>query len=41
VKNTEDPRVAASTTLPGLSDLAAALGLPGTAALRMPPITLR
>jgi len=41
VKNTEDPRAAASATLPGLSDLAAALGLTGAAALRMPPITLR
>jgi protease-4 len=41
VKNTEDPRAAASATLPGLSDLAAALGLPSAAALRMPPITLR
>jgi protease-4 len=41
VKNTEDPRAAVSATLPGLSDLTAALGLPGAAALRMPPITLR
>lgn len=36
-KNTEDPR-AVRTTLPGLSDIAAALGLPATAALRMPSI---
>jgi len=40
-KNTEDPRAVMRSTLPGLSDIAAALGLPATAALRMPPITLR
>ena len=40
-KNTEDPRAVMSATLPGLSDIAAALGLPATAALRMPSITLR
>jgi protease-4 len=40
-KNTEDPRAVASMTLPGLSDIAAAMGLPVTAALRMPSITLR
>ena len=40
-KNTEDPRAAVSTAIPGLSDLAAALGLPATAALRMPSITVR
>jgi len=40
-KNTEDPRAGMSTTLPGLCDIAAALGLPATAALRMPSITVR
>jgi protease-4 len=40
-KNTEDPRAVMSSTLPGLSDITAALGLPATAALRMPSITLR
>jgi protease-4 len=40
-KNTEDPRAVVSATLPGLSDIAAALGLPDTAALRMPSITVR
>ncbi len=40
-KNTEDPRAAVSNAIPGLSDLAAALGLPSTAALRMPSITVR
>jgi len=40
-KNTEDPRAVLSSTLPGLSDITAALGLPATAALRMPSITLR
>src|SRR5664279_576125 len=40
-KNTEDPRAVASTMFPGLSELAAALGLPATAALRMPSITVR
>ena len=39
-KNTEDPRAVMSSTLPGLSDIAAALGLPATTALRMPSITL-
>jgi protease-4 len=39
-QNTEDPRAGVSATLPGLSDIAAALGLPAAAALRMPPITL-
>jgi protease-4 len=41
VKNSEDPRAVANTMLPGLSDVAAALGLPATAALSMPPITVR
>ena len=40
-KNTEDPRAVAGATIPGFSDLTAALGLPATAALRMPPVTLR
>jgi len=40
-KNTEDPRALVSATLPGLSDIAAALGLPATTALRMPSITVR
>jgi len=40
-KNTEDPRAVVSATIPGLSDIAAALGLPSTAALRMPTITVR
>jgi len=39
-KNSEDPR-AGLGTMPGLSDIAAALGLSAAAALRMPPITLR
>ncbi len=40
-KNTEDPRAVLSATLPGLADIAAALGLPATAVLRMPSITVR
>ena len=40
-KNTDDPRAVLGGTLPGLTDLAAALGLPAAAALRMPSITLR
>ena len=40
-KNTEDPRAVVSAMLPGLADIAAALGLPATAALRMPSITVR
>ncbi len=40
-KNSEDPRTWVRATWPGLGDLAAALGLPADAALRMPPITLR
>ena len=40
-KNTEDPRAVLSATLPGLSDIAAALGVPTTAALLMPSITVR
>ena len=40
-KNTEDPRAMVGATLPGLSDITTALGLPATAALRMPSITVR
>ncbi|MDT4984099.1 MAG: protease, partial [Pseudonocardiales bacterium] len=40
-KNTEDPRATAHVALPGLADVAAALGLPATWALRMPSITVR
>jgi protease IV len=40
-KNSEDPRAVAGAKLPGLADVAAALGLPANAALRMPPISLR
>jgi protease-4 len=40
-KNTEDPRAVLSAMVPGLSDVTAALGLPATAALRMPSITMR
>jgi protease-4 len=40
-RSTEDPRAALGATLPGLSDLAAGLGLTEAAELRMPTITLR
>ena len=40
-KNTEDPRAVLGATLPGLSDVAMALGLPAAAALRMPSVRLR
>ena len=40
-KNTEDPRALLRAPLPGLSDIAAALGLPASAALQMPSITVR
>ncbi len=40
-RNSEDPRAALGTTLPGLSDLAAELGLTSASELRMPTITLR
>ena len=40
-KNSEDPRAGVSTAIPDLSDLAAALGMPATAVLRMPSITVR
>jgi protease-4 len=39
-KNTEDPRAVLGARLPGISDISAALGLPATAALRMPSVTL-
>jgi glycosyltransferase involved in cell wall biosynthesis len=40
-RNSEDPRAMVGATLPGLSDIAAALGLPAAAVLRMPPINVR
>ena len=40
-RNSEDPRAALRSTLPGLSDLTAELGLTASAELRMPTITLR
>jgi protease-4 len=40
-RNTEDPRASMSAMLPGLSDIAAVLGLPAASSLRMPSITLR
>jgi protease-4 len=40
-RNTDDPRALAGGSLPGLGDIAAALGLPDAAALRMPSITVR
>jgi protease IV len=40
-KNSEDPRTWIGTAWPGLRDLAAALGLPADATLRMPEISLR
>jgi protease IV len=40
-KNTEDPRAVVRATLSGVSDIAAALGLPAAATLRMPSITVR
>jgi protease-4 len=40
-KNSDDPRASVAASMPGLSDIAAALGLPAAAALRIPPITLR
>jgi protease IV len=39
-KNTEDPRASLGAALPGLSDLSRALGLPATAVLQMPSITV-
>jgi protease IV len=40
-KNTEDPRAVAGATFWAPSDITAALGLPVTAALRMPSVTVR
>ena len=40
-RNTEDPRAVLGSTLPGLSGLAAQLGLTGSTELRMPTISLR
>jgi protease-4 len=40
-KNSEDPRTQITAGLPGLTDLAAELGLPAATVLRMPPIALR
>jgi protease IV len=40
-RNSEDPRAWATARWPGLLDVAAALGVPAEAALRMPPIRLR
>jgi protease IV len=40
-KSSEDPRTWAGAALPGLGDVAAALGSPADTALRMPPIALR
>jgi protease IV len=40
-KNSEDPRTWVRAAWPGLGDVAAALGLPADAALRMPNITLK
>jgi len=40
-RNTDDPRAALGSTLPGLTDLTAGLGLTAAAELRMPTITLR
>ena len=39
-KNSADPRAARSVLLPTTADIAAMLGLPTTAALRMPPIKI-
>jgi protease-4 len=39
-KNSADPRAGVGATLPGPADIAAVLGLPGTAALRMPALHL-
>lgn len=40
-KNSEDPRIWIGTAWPGLRDVAAALGWPANATLRMPDISLR
>jgi protease IV len=39
-KSTEDPRASLGATLPGISDLRLALGLPATSVLQMPSITV-
>ena len=39
--NSADPRALTRTAIPGMSDLAAAWGLPAAAVLSMPPITIR
>ncbi|MCW2542092.1 MAG: signal peptide peptidase SppA, type [Frankiales bacterium] len=40
-RNSEDPRAILGSAMPGLADVAAALGVPAGAALRMPAITIR
>lgn len=40
-RNSDDPRAVVGTSLPGMAEVLDALGLPGAAALRMPPIRLR
>ncbi len=40
-RNSDDPRAQVSASLPRMSELAAAIGLPDAAALRMPSIKLR
>jgi protease-4 len=40
-KNSSDPRVSVSATMPRLADVTTALGLPAAAALRMPELRLR
>ncbi len=40
-KNSEDPRALVAASLPGLAEVATAMGLPAGAALRMPTLTLR
>jgi protease-4 len=40
-RNSEDPRALGGSSWPGAGELAAALGLPGDTALRMPSIRVR
>lgn len=40
-KSSDDPRAAVSMALPALADVAAALGIPDSATLRMPRLTVR
>ena len=40
-KNSSDPRVSVSATMPRLADVTTALGLPAAAAMRMPELRLR